>query len=78
MQKVQKTIKKLFFYVLGFIPQPLPTKGITELDQWSERIFTTYDLPDMPSYRQAIASMIMHLGNTTHYKAPYYFAVISP
>lgn len=38
-------------------------------------IFETYRLPDMPSYRQAIASLIMHLGPTTSKMSRKYFAI---
>jgi hypothetical protein len=52
---------------------PLPI-GMEAFDAWCEKIFTLYKLPDNPSYRHAIATMIMHLGPTKD-KAPLsYFA----
>jgi hypothetical protein len=71
MQQLKKFSNKL----LGFLPQPLPHKGLSDFDQYCDLIFETYDLPDLPSYRNAIASMIMHLGPSTAMKAPYFFAI---
>ena len=70
-EKYLKLIKKIKY----LFPHPLPCNGMTELDDFSTDIFTTFDLPDLPSYRNAIASMIMHLGPTVAYKAPVYFAI---
>ena len=70
-EKALKALKKF----KGLFPHPLPCKGISDLDKYSDEIFATYDLPDLPSYRNAIASMIMHLGPTCAWKAPYFFAI---
>lgn len=67
-------LHKLFLKVVFFFPRPLPHIGMTDFDRYCELIFTIYGLPDLPSYRQAIASMIMHLSPSTFYKAPFYFA----
>lgn len=67
-------MKKLGRFLLGFIPSRLPV-GMQEFDTFCISIFTTYDLPDLPSYRHAIASLIMHLGPTTAYKPKFYFAL---
>lgn len=74
MNKMRVFAKKLYLRCKGFISQDLPTSGMKELDQYCEMIFFTYNLPDLPSYRQAICSMIMHLSPTVHAKAPYFFA----
>jgi hypothetical protein len=74
MEKITKTLKKVALKLYGFIPQALPTLGLTEFDHYCEMIFEIYDLPDLPSYRQAIATMIMNLGPTKHMEAPFYFA----
>jgi hypothetical protein len=70
-QKALKMLKKVKF----MFPHQLPSMGISELDQFSNEIFEVYDLPDLPSYRNAIASMIMHLGPAVAWKAPIYFAI---
>jgi hypothetical protein len=67
-------LKKLAAYLRGFLPKALP-KGSLEFDQFTASILETYSIPDLPSYRNAIATMIMHLGPTTSFKSPYYFAV---
>ena len=68
-----KLIKTLQF-LRGFLPKSLPV-GVREFNQFCESIFTVYGLPDLPSYRHAIGTMIMHLGPVTFYKAPWFFAL---
>lgn len=46
-----------------------------EFETFCDSIFFTYDLPDLPSYRHAIASMIMHLGPTVAVKPKRFFAL---
>lgn len=58
----------------SLFPSPLPT-GMQEFDLFCDSIFATYDLPNNPSYRQAIATMIMHLSPTTFYKPKLFFAI---
>lgn len=66
-------MKQLLNKLKGMFPSKLPT-GTADFDSWAVSIFTTYNLPDMPSYRNAIASMIMHLGPTTDKKPLLFFA----
>lgn len=73
--KIAEKIKKIFAKLMGMIPGPLPHLGILSFDEFCNDIFTRYDLPDLPSYRNAIASMIMHLGPTCAYKSKFFFAV---
>lgn len=74
MNQILQTLKKSFHIIKGFFPSALPT-GLRALDEFSTSIFETYDLPDLPSYRHAIASMIMHLSPTTAYKPKRFFAL---
>lgn len=67
-------IKKAFQRLTGLLPSQLPM-GMQDLDRFCISIFNTYDLPDMPSYRHAIATMIMHLGPTQSRAAKKYFAI---
>lgn len=67
-------LKKIANYLLGYIPQELPRSG-TDFEKFVTSIFETYGIPDMPSYRQAIASMIMHLGPQAHKKSKAFFVV---
>lgn len=66
-------MKKQLNQLFGLFPSKLPT-GVAEFKDWADSIFYTYDLPDMPSYRQALASMIMHLGPTVDRKPKLFFA----
>lgn len=44
-------------------PSPLPI-GRAEFASFADSILETYNIPNLPSYHHAIASMIMHLGPT--------------
>lgn len=66
-------IKSILIHILSFIPTALP-RGSKEFDDFVLSIFQIYNLPDMPSYRNAVASMVMHLGPLTHRKSKRYFA----
>jgi GR25 family glycosyltransferase involved in LPS biosynthesis len=68
-QLAKKTLLKIF----AFFPQRLPV-GAESFNKFCDSIFAIYDIPDLPSYRNAIATMIMHLSPTTDRKATYYFA----
>jgi len=48
--------------------------GLSEFNAFCETIFTKYSLPDMPSYRNAVATMIMHLPQTEDKAALSFFA----
>ena len=58
----------------ALFPSKLPTKGAAELDVFCASIFDLYGIPDMPSYRHAIATMIMHLGPQADRKSKSFFA----
>lgn len=64
-----KILKKL----RGTFSSPLPNH-VEAFDQYCDEIFKDYGLPDDPSYRHAIASMIMHLGPTIDRVPRSYFA----
>lgn len=57
---------------LGLFPTKLP-KGLEEFEVFAKDIFDLYDIPDFPSYRQAIATMVMHMPPTTHRKSKHHF-----
>lgn len=65
-------MKKLLAILKGFIPRTLPI-GATELNDFSTYIFNLYGIPDLPSYRLCIATLIMHLGPQESFKAPFWF-----
>jgi hypothetical protein len=71
--KFGEVFEKFLAKVMGRLPNALP-KGMWEFDNFAQQIFYTYDLPDLPSYRQAIATMIMHLPPQTDRVPLVYFA----
>jgi hypothetical protein len=53
--------------------RPLPT-GMTEFDEWSDRIISGTLLPATPnSQKFALATMLMHLGPTVDHECDAYF-----
>lgn len=74
MKRLTEKLKRLVGKALAFFPYKLPV-GITEFNRFSDRIFFTYQLPNLPSYKQAIAASIMHLPTHTTRKSPRWFAI---
>lgn len=58
---------------MGFIPVKLPI-GMTAFDTFAEDILKRYNLPDKNDYRNAIATMILHMGPQKNFQSPRYFA----
>ncbi len=56
-------MKHLMHRVSHYFPTALP-KTEAEFDDFCQDLFNTYQIPDKPSYRHAVASMIMHLETT--------------
>ena len=65
-------LARWFKLFLGLFPQPLP-RGVSELNNFYTNFFSMYDIPDLASYRLALATMMMHMGPTTAYKSPFWF-----
>lgn len=70
---MKENIKKLWKQLLFRFPHALPV-GETAFVEFCSMIFETYDLPDLPSYHHAVATMIMNQSPTTDKIAPVYFA----
>lgn len=60
LTKLTRFSRKL---VWGLVPSKLPI-GMPALEKFSNEIIDAYSIPNLPSYHHAIASMIMHLGQT--------------
>lgn len=73
MNNLLLKIKKLFSKLKGLFPTSLPV-GMTEFDDWSNRIIQTYDFPDNDSVRFTLATMILHSNETDDVKPDKYFA----
>ena len=69
---MKKKLKKALYLFTSLFPTKLPT-GTTQFDQFYKKIIDTYDLPDLPSYKNAVATMIMHLDPLTTSKSRVYF-----
>jgi hypothetical protein len=65
-------LKRYLDLFLGLFPRPLPI-GQTELNNFFANIFGLYVIPDLPSYRLAISTMILHMGPQEAYKSPFWF-----
>jgi hypothetical protein len=71
--EVKNKLRKYYGPIKGAFKHSLPT-GATEFDKFCERILGYYNLPNVRSYKEAIAHMIQHLDPLTT-KAPLtYFA----
>jgi hypothetical protein len=70
---VKTRTKKALYKCLGSFPRQLPI-GRTDFDKFCEKLFWTYDIPNLDSYCQAVATMIMHLSPTTDRAPLKYFA----
>jgi hypothetical protein len=66
----KRLLRKLFFY----LPSALP-RGMSEFEGWAKDIIDTYQLPDNDSVRFALATMILHSGQTEAFKPKRYFAL---
>lgn len=75
MKKLMMIVKKKWLLFIALFPQKLPI-GTVEFDLFCAKIFHTYDLPDTRSYKQCIATMIMHQSPTT-FKVPLSFFGVS-
>lgn len=70
--RLLKIIKTGIQKLAGRLPHKLPVGG-TEFDKFFDSIVETYDLPNLPSYKHAVATMIMHLGPLQHRVSKHYF-----
>lgn len=74
MKQLMSKIAKKLTFVRYLFPSKLPI-GVIEWEKFCTSIFKAYDLPDLPSYRNAIATMIMHIPPTIFYKPKHFFGV---
>src|SRR5271165_4231925 len=66
--------QRILDWCWGVLPRALPI-GAKAFDDYCTRVFRVWGFPDNPSYRNAIAKMILHFGPQTWRKAPYFFAI---
>lgn len=60
-------------FINKYLPTRLPV-GMEQLDIFCEKALSIYNIPDLPSYRHAIAAMIMHMGPTIDRVTLYHIA----
>ena len=58
--------------IKGLWPAKLPV-GMTAHKAWADNIIKTYGLPDNDSIRFTLAVNLMHVEQTTHRKADFFF-----
>lgn len=71
---IRRKIQRAFQLIRSYFPSALP-QGSEEFDAYASKLLELYSLPQKDTYRHAIASMIMHLGPTTHRIPMRYFAI---
>ncbi len=71
---MKKAVVRIFKHTRGFFPSALPV-GVDQFNGFADSIFDLYGLPNLPSYKHAIASIVMHLGPTTAYKSKFFFSL---
>lgn len=73
MKQLFAAFKRKLGLVRGLFPMKLP-KSVEEFNKFYQMLLDTYGFPDFPSYRQTVATIVMHLPPTTASKAPLFFA----
>lgn len=64
MGRIIRTLKKKLLRLRHLFPSALPIYK-EEWDPFLNKVFDLYELPDVPNYRHAVCSMIMHLQKDT-------------
>lgn len=59
---------------MGNVAQKLPV-GMTEFDVYWQKLVDVYGVPNLPSYKNAVASMIMHLPPNQFKAKPKFFFI---
>lgn len=59
-------------WVVSWFPTPLPNSVKTHED-WSGSILKIGGYPDNDSFRNTVATMLLHLNTDTHFKSKQYF-----
>ncbi len=77
MNNYLANVKRLLKQLRGFLPSRLPN-GMGAFDTWANDIADTYTLPtqDRDSIRFALATIIMHLGQTAAFRSKWYFVLM--
>lgn len=69
---MNKKLKKVLFLVKYTFKTRLPI-GRTEMNDYLDELFLYSGIPNLPSYRQAVATMVLHLSPTEDKKSRRFF-----
>lgn len=72
-RQMAEKLKKLWTKFVFMFPHALPVGEFAFID-YCDKLFITYDLPNLPSYHHAVATMIMNQSPTTDRLPPHLFA----
>lgn len=61
MRRIKAKIRHFIEKLKGRRFESIPL-GLTDFNAFSADVLRIYEIPDMPSYRHAIATMVMHMG----------------
>lgn len=62
MKNLLNNLKRYYQIARDFFPSAVPI-GMTDFENWSSSIISTYNFPDNDSIRFALASQVMHSGD---------------
>lgn len=69
---MKQQFKKVYRIAKTFIPELLP-QSPAQFDTWATEILSVANLPDNDSFRHALASQLMHLGDRVTHAPKRYF-----
>lgn len=72
--KFKAALKKYLTLFRYKFPSKLPTENLDAFNAWVDKLFRVYELPNLPSYKHAIAAAVMHLPPTTSHVPNAFFA----
>lgn len=75
MQKLLKKLKNLSQKIKFLFPHTLPIYK-EELPAFIDKVCEVYSLPDHPSYKEAVATAILHLKHDQDKARPLHFAKV--
>lgn len=67
-----KRLKKYYKWAVSWIPTSLPN-SLESHERWASDILELGNYPDNASFRNAIATMLLHLNADTHFKSKQHF-----
>jgi hypothetical protein len=69
---MKKHVKRAIQYTAALFPSALPQTNAA-YEAWADDVLALASLPLNDSFKQALATQVLHLGPTTAYKSKFYF-----